>query len=197
MRDYGNANCINKDTSWYPRSQDPLDTLNRQDEPAVAGGRLLSHKSPIGYYPTAPLRYNSDNELTIEKFHTENAKIRFIVIFSGLTPSSGMLSTWLSTIELDAQYIIQWYIFILLHVAWPRYRSSRRVAIPFEHRVPTRKTCFSHPGDHPTPSRCPRNVSRAILKKWFFMMILIFGGRFLDFHLWRILNKWAKSLEID
>ena len=59
------------------------------------------------------------------------------------------------------------------------------------------KTRFSHPGDHPTPSRCPRNVSRAILKKLFFMTILIFGGRFLDFHLWRILNKWAKSLEID
>ena len=92
--------------------------------------------------------------------------------------------------------LILWILF-----CWGSLTSGKALGnlleIRSKHRVPTRKTCFSHPGDHPTPSRCPRNVSRAILKNRFFMMILIFGGRFLDFHLWRILNKWAKSLEID
>ena len=39
-----------------------------------------------------------------------------------------------------------------------------------------------------TPPGCPRNISRAKMTFWFFMMILIFGGRFLESHLWTILN---------
>ena len=39
-----------------------------------------------------------------------------------------------------------------------------------------------------TPPGCPRNISRAKIYFLFFMTILIFGGRFLESHLWTILN---------
>ena len=52
------------------------------------------------------------------------------------------------------------------------------------------KHMFSHAGDHPTPLRCPRNVSRAIMKNRFFMIILMFWGTILGSQMWRITNKW-------
>ena len=51
-----------------------------------------------------------------------------------------------------------------------------------------RKNMFFASWRPPHTTRCPRNVSGTILKNRFFMMVLIFGGRFFESHLWRILN---------